>query len=505
MTARRQLTRIAASCLLTLALAPMASAAVAEAVPAAGALTVVGADALGGRGMNAALAVGDHCAYAGSRNAAAPQVVDIADPAHPRVVGALPSHPGSTPRELRAITSQHLVVVLFYRLSGGLNGFDIYHWGADCASPTAVGRYDFGGSAPHEFYLWQDPAIPARILLFTTMFGAAGAGLQVIDISDPARPVRSGGWTVPPGYGHAPVHSIAISADARTAYVSLWTGGLVVADISDFTSGKAQPVLRPYTPPGAAYRTPPGNVHSAVPLLGPARVLTTDERYPAPFGQGCPYGRAHVVDVSDPAHPAAISTIAVRENTPSACAAAPRGTYTSHNVTVTPHLAFITWYSAGLEVVGLDDPAQPVLLAETRPGGVSPRIRDLELGITDSMTWSYPVLVNGLIYVVDVNQGLIVLRYTGPHQDEVTGIAFAEGNSNLRTATSGASPSAAASASSAASPKATHAPASPRTPSTRGTQRWAVIVAVLAAALFAAAALGLRRRGRTARTARSNL
>jgi hypothetical protein len=33
-----------------------------------------------------------------------------------------------------------------------------------------------------------------------------------------------------------------------------------------------------------------------------------------------------------------------------------------------------------------------------------------------------------LIYVVDIRNGLYVLRYTGPHADEV---AFLEGNSNL--------------------------------------------------------------------------
>jgi hypothetical protein len=36
-----------------------------------------------------------------------------------------------------------------------------------------------------------------------------------------------------------------------------------------------------------------------------------------------------------------------------------------------------------------------------------------------------------LIYVVDIRNGLYVLRYTGPHADEVAGISFLEGNSNL--------------------------------------------------------------------------
>ena len=45
--------------------------------------------------------------------------------------------------------------------------------------------------------------------------------------------------------------------------------------------------------------------------------------------------------------------------------------------------------------------------------------------------WSYPVVADGLIYVVDLRNGLYVLRYTGPGADDVAEISFLEGNSNL--------------------------------------------------------------------------
>ena len=399
---------------------------------AAATIDIVGRNSLGNRGMNAALAIAGHCAWVGSRNDAPVQVLDIANPAAPSVVGALGGHRGSTPRELRALASTHLLVVMYYRLSSGLNGYDIYHWDSDCAAATLVGHWDFGGGSPHEFFLWQDPAQPSRVLLYTTMFATATLGLQVLDISVPSSPVLLGGWAVPAGYGHAPVHSVAVSEDGRSAYISLWTGGLVVADVADFAAGRAGPMVRPLTPAGSAYRTPPGNVHSAVPLEGGTRVLVTDERYPAPFGAGCPFGPAHVVDLRDPAHPVVVAILAVPENDPVACAAAPRGTWTSHNPTLTAHLAFITWYSAGLQVFDLTEPTQPLHLAELRPSGGSPAQRDLQLGVTDSLAWSYPVIFGGLVYIADINQGLLVLRYSGPHQDEVTASAFAEGNSNVR-------------------------------------------------------------------------
>ena len=45
--------------------------------------------------------------------------------------------------------------------------------------------------------------------------------------------------------------------------------------------------------------------------------------------------------------------------------------------------------------------------------------------------WSYPIIRDGLIYVVDVRNGLYILRYDGPFEADVAGISFLEGNSNL--------------------------------------------------------------------------
>jgi hypothetical protein len=44
--------------------------------------------------------------------------------------------------------------------------------------------------------------------------------------------------------------------------------------------------------------------------------------------------------------------------------------------------------------------------------------------------WSYPVIQDGLIYVVDLRNGLYVLEYEGPFSDEISEITFLEGNSN---------------------------------------------------------------------------
>jgi hypothetical protein len=58
----------------------------------------------------------------------------------------------------------------------------------------------------------------------------------------------------------------------------------------------------------------------------------------------------------------------------------------------------------------------------------------LSRGTNKVVMWSYPIIKDGLIYVVDIRNGLYVLRYTGPHADEVRRIEFLEGNSNLGAA-----------------------------------------------------------------------
>jgi hypothetical protein len=48
--------------------------------------------------------------------------------------------------------------------------------------------------------------------------------------------------------------------------------------------------------------------------------------------------------------------------------------------------------------------------------------------------WSYPIIKDGLIYVVDLRNGLYVLEYQGLYEDEVEEITFLEGNSNIGNA-----------------------------------------------------------------------
>ena len=44
--------------------------------------------------------------------------------------------------------------------------------------------------------------------------------------------------------------------------------------------------------------------------------------------------------------------------------------------------------------------------------------------------WSYPVVDDGLIYVIDLRNGLYILEYKGKFPGEIRKLDFLEGNSN---------------------------------------------------------------------------
>jgi hypothetical protein len=55
----------------------------------------------------------------------------------------------------------------------------------------------------------------------------------------------------------------------------------------------------------------------------------------------------------------------------------------------------------------------------------------LSSGLDKVVMWSYPIVKDGLVYVVDLRNGLYVLRYRGPHEREIACMRFVEGNSNV--------------------------------------------------------------------------
>lgn len=419
-----------------------------------GAFEVVGHTDLGARGMNSALAIAGDIAYVGSRVDNKPVlIVDIQDPANPQVIGQIgmpiEGLPGMSSRELRASTEPPLLYILNLQCSPDLHGcgqtggevenvkqFSI----ADPKAPQLLGTHYVppprtGGRDPHEFFLWHDPIDKTRELVFLTTPGVPSLEILKATTGAPELilsfdPYTQGG--VPRGGTNNLLHSVAASDDGRTLYLAHQTAGLYAADISTVIDQAEVPMVSMLTAAADAPKFGAMGPHSAVPVPGRKLLVTTEEVYPPPNGAGCPWGWLRMVDIANPATPHVLGELKLPENDAGCAADAPRTTFTSHNPTVTEHIALVTWYAGGLQAVDISDPNAPFQLAEFRPDPLPQvAVEDPGLGGNKVEMWSYPVIKDGLIYVVDVRNGLYVLRYNGYWGEEIKRRRFLEGNSNL--------------------------------------------------------------------------
>ena len=481
---RRALIALLVALLPALAISLLTSPAAPVAPAPPGRFELVGSDPLLNRGMNSALAVRGDYAYVGSRtDGSHPDsgilVVDVSEPASPEVVHQIGSpaaaNPGESTRELRIWPDRDLLLSMNFEchpvghacagqpaadFEPTVRFFDIR--GEHAAEPRLVATYTLPDT-PHEFFLWDDPKRPGRALLYITTPFVTGAEIDhdephllVTDISQARRgrfrevvrwsPAREDRWD------EAGLHSISLSPNGRRAYLADLEGGFLVADTAEVAEGLRKPRIRQLTPPGRAVAHAVPGVHSAVRVPGRRLALVTDEVYGHGFGlgpvvglnvlQGCPWGWSRLVDVRSPQRPVVVGEYrALPWNDPEKCddldplELEGGVSFSSHNPTLTPHLALISWHSAGLHAVDISDPRAPSLAATFSPeplpavGTDDPILTQGTVG--SSIVWSYPVVQDGLVYVVDIRNGLYVLRYRGPHASELRCPGFLEGNSNV--------------------------------------------------------------------------
>jgi hypothetical protein len=380
----------------------------------------LGHDALGGRGWNAGLALNYPCAYVGSRRVPEVAIVDVSDPSHPRPAGDLTLAPGLAPVEVRALPDLGLLVVMNFSPVVSLMTFDA----RDCLHPHALGSLALG-TPPHEFYLWRDPGQPGRVLAFVAMYIYGRTDLHVVDLTDPAAPREIGQWPAAPAGAAGMLHSISLSPDGRTAYLSMWQGGFLLADTSDFALARPEPKLRLLNAAQPLLPPPGVDVHSAVALPGTHDVLLTQEVYT------CPFGGLSIADIQDPTRPRLVGAFQLPENAASACAHLPGAdaVFTAHNPLVIGTLALVSWYAGGLQALDLSQPGQPTRVGLFVPDGSGPA-GGSPYGAYPVQVWSYPIVRQGVIYVSDIKSGLYVLRYNGPGAGALNSIALAQGNAS---------------------------------------------------------------------------
>ncbi len=400
-------------------------------------------------------------------------VVDVSDPASPQVVDEIgPPYAGNiseTTRELRVWPSQELLIVESFACSSVIHScvpasvtptfrfFDL----SDPADPVFVSEWVPRQAnnvirTPHEFYLWEDPDDPERALLWistpTTSANVNNANLLVADISDVASGgspalVAQGTWSplYPAPRSNVALHSMTPTPDGTVTHLAYLSGFFLVLDTTDVARGNYAPgevldlngnLLTPIE--NRPTWDNPNPAHSAVPFPGRPFSFMTDEIYGTFTSPafGCPWGWARAIQSANPKRPHVIGEYKIAEDTcpPPTQADQERASYSAHNPTLTRNLALVSWHAGGLQVIDIEDPGKMQQAGWFSPNPLADVANEdpaLSMGTNKVVMWSFPIVKDGLSYVVDVRNGLYILDYTGPRADELAGVAFLEGNSNL--------------------------------------------------------------------------
>jgi hypothetical protein len=382
-------------------------------------LDVVGAADPGSAGLNATAVGLDGFAYLGSWGSAAncpslgARVFDVREPTAPTALGNAAVYSGTTAEHLAVAhyaTSAFAGNVLFAGIqrcnasSSNASGLAIWDV-SDPANPVELGFFSVGRRVRgvHEFTIGQRGDRWYAYLAVSNSEVTGGPGdLRVLDVTDPRNPLELVDWGarkdagLPVGTGsrcapacrgqvpQAFLHSVALSADGRTAYLSYWDLGLIVLDVSE---PNAPRWIGRFAEPSSAE----GNTHSVALAHDGKLALVADETF------GPPWGRLRLVDIQDPTNPVQVGSF----DTADSAAGTPgeQYAYTIHNPLADdrdPNRAYLAWYGDGVRVLDISDAGHPVEVAAWVP----PR---------GGMIWNVSFM-GDLLLAGDINNGLYILR-----------------------------------------------------------------------------------------------
>ncbi|HWA56426.1 MAG TPA: Ig-like domain-containing protein [Gemmatimonadales bacterium] len=277
---------------------------------------------------------------------------------------------------------------------------------------------------------FEDPAHPRQIAEFTeTVTGGvhstyiykgyvyltddATGSMRVIDIRDPYKPRQVARWETPRPSAGRTLHDIDVKDGL--AYLSYWNDGLVILDVGNGVKGGSpeNPVLVSQTKYdlNALYREVeavggPGFIRGTHTAWRAGKyVFVGDEVFsakPRPtegggvIGLGRAYGRLHVVDVSDLAHPRIVAHYEPKDG----------GT---HNVWVAGDTLYLGDYQGGLRVLDISGELRGDLLQQGRE--IAHVVTGDKAGFVPNAANAWGAIYrDGYIYVPDINSGLWIVK-----------------------------------------------------------------------------------------------
>jgi hypothetical protein len=332
-------------------------------------------------------------------------VVDVADPAKPRIVASIDIPSGLHSHKVRVANG--IMLTNRERTRGdmpggdfvGLRVFDvtrpdqpkdIHHWHA---TGTGVHRFTFDGRYAY---------------ISAEQDGYIGTIVLILDFATPDRPVEVGRWWMPGqwtgggetpswrGKGHRCHHPIR---RGDRLYVSYWYGGGVILDISDMTRPRTISTLD-WSPP---FGWP---THSLVPIDQPIAghkwMLVADEHVQPLDATLSPKLPAMVwmVNITDETNPIPVSTFQLPELVG---VESPLMTACHQTVeTIVGSEVPAAWFASGLRIIDIANPLAMKQAAWWMP--------DVPPGADRVCSNDVYVDHRGLIYLIDRNRGLSILE-----------------------------------------------------------------------------------------------
>ncbi|NNE09375.1 MAG: choice-of-anchor B family protein [Gemmatimonadetes bacterium] len=282
---------------------------------------------------------------------------DLADPANPQQVGYI-AGPNSDWRDVKTYANHAYIVTEGAGAGTGLQIVDL----ADPQNPVLVNTWDAEFTTAHNIFIDTTRALGYAC--------GSPVGTHVFSLSDPVNPVQTALWNASINYY---IHDLYVFDD------TIYAGGIsdnqmhIIANPNDSTLIEA-----------ASWTYAGANPHAGW-LLG-------DKRYFAGVDE-TGGGRLRIWDIAD------------KQNIVQVSQYQSGGATSIHNVFVRDDIAYISYYTEGVRVVDVSDPAAPVEIGyyDTYLGG-GPALYAGNWGV-------YPFLPSGLVIASDIDLGLHVIRF----------------------------------------------------------------------------------------------
>jgi len=299
---------------------------------------------------------------------------DVSDPTLPFKVDSVRVD-ARTVNDVKVRADGRIAVMTHEGSNDGLNGVTVLDL-SDPSDPTPLARFSRElEPGVHNVWLEGDYA-------YLVVDGAGG--LRVLDLSDPTTPTIAARYYA----GSSFLHDVYVRNGL--AFLSHWNAGLIILDVGNGVAGGSP--SRPVEVSRLADLG--GQTHNAWYWPEGGYVFVGEEDFSTP-------GRMHVVDVRNVREPREVATFRVPGQTP-------------HNFWLDEGRAvlYLAWYGNGVRALDVSGE----LLGELDRQGRE--IAGLQYGTgsgvcdrtgNDTCTWA-PQVHGGLVWVADMNRGLVALE-----------------------------------------------------------------------------------------------